>query len=168
MFVVVTGKSIRASVLWCIGNNRDTLWFHFDKQWTLCGSFMIIISPNEKKLLKKKQQHRHALCPRCWQTPTKRKTEMLLQAAIIDRAENRTVKYYQRWKILLPVGDHHQTNTSAPNAAVHMYILKQTATTILLACNQPISVRATRSTSGSRPLAYSESRACHPERCKPP
>ena len=115
----------------------------------------------------KKQQHRHALCPRCWQTPTKRKTEMLLQAAIIDRAENRTVKYYQRWKILLPVGDHHQTNTSAPNAAVHMYILKQTATTILLACNQPISVRATRSPSGSRPLATSGSRACHPERCKP-
>ena len=26
--------------------------FHFDKKWTLCGSFMIITSPNEKKLEK--------------------------------------------------------------------------------------------------------------------
>ena len=80
-----------------------------------------------------KQQHTHALCPRYWQTPTKRKPVMLLQNAFIDRAENKTVKYYQRWKILLPVGDHHQTNTSAPNAAVHMYMLKQTATTRLSA-----------------------------------
>ena len=67
----------------------------------------------------KKQQHRHALCPRCWQTPTKRKPVMLLQDAIIDRAENRTVKYYQRWKIMPPAGDHHQTNTSTPGAAAY-------------------------------------------------
>ena len=52
LFVVVTGKNIRASVLWCISNKSDILWFHFDKQWTLCGSFMIITSPNEKKLEK--------------------------------------------------------------------------------------------------------------------
>ena len=151
--------------MWCICNKSDILWFHFDKQWTLCGSFMIIISPNENQLEKTVTQA--CLCPRCWQTPTKSKPVMLLQDAIVDRAENITVNDYQRWKILLPVGDHHQTNTSAPNAAEHMYILKQTATTILLACNQPISVRGTRSTSGSRPLAYSGSRACRPERCEP-
>ena len=54
---------------------------------------------------------------------------------MIARAENKTVKYDQIWKILLPVGDQHQPNTSAPKAAEHMYILKQTATIKLLACN---------------------------------
>ena len=48
---------------------------------------------------------------------------VILNAATFARTENRTVNYYQQRRILPPVGDHHQANTSMVGAAVYMNMI---------------------------------------------